>query len=401
MSADAWRLKDARSLFFDREGDHGASDFWRDLSERAPEGSRAARLRWVTPAWNGNAPESRSNCPELHQAMEMLIRLAGPRWRARASNIYAGRSTSTSHLAYAQQNPKGGVIVVSLDYSLAIAVHVATFRSFVELLDQRDTLSQEELHVRLEMLRHAFSTRVVDATTEDLVAVASQLADMTEATEPEARAVEDIVRWSEVWVVAHELAHHLVRHMSSRRDRETERLLDQLLAQPAVAREIVGLSAPQRQEIQADVLATLIVSGHFVDEEAQELVAIAATAAIMALLTVGHLHGEWQHDSADEHPGILTRIAVVAKVLVLEHGELAFDDDPRGRTLPRLLALLAAYAFWLGRLGSPELSSGWAQLLTIAELATALAILEPQSATRLFDLVTIEDLGGDADQELC
>src|SRR3546814_6283853 len=65
------------------------------------------------------APDSRSNCPQLHSTMEMLVNLSNPKWRDRASNIYAGRIYSNEDVAEAQTNLRGGMIAISNEYSSA------------------------------------------------------------------------------------------------------------------------------------------------------------------------------------------------------------------------------------------------------------------------------------------
>ncbi|MHB8794830.1 MAG: hypothetical protein ACYC90_05110 [Candidatus Nanopelagicales bacterium] len=389
---EPWKLPKSRALFFRATGESPKVSYWAseavsnviDDSMQVPEAALS---------WRPDLPDSRANCPELHAVMNQLIRQVAPSWRARTKNVYAGRTSRNEESAYSLPDLKAGMIAISQAFSIALAVYVSAFEKFILLADEASMPAADWITVRKGM-RDELRDHIDTQSRSGVEAVRGRWF-MSSSGPTGARAIEDHHRLAETWVITHELAHHIVRHSSSRQDKAVKAMLRGILAVPCILAETEGLSRAQLDEIEADVLATLIMSDKFSSEPGHPFHLFAAVnGAVFALLAVGHLDRSWTEARREEHPGALTRIAVVVKAMMLEFGDVPFeDDDPKGLSLPRVAARLAAFALWLegsdtlfNRAISIGVDPRYALRFEIAHYSAFLAVMTPEGALPLFAL---------------
>ena len=162
------------------------------------------------------------------------------------------------------------------------------------------------------------------------------------------QAHAELVSCGEQYVLAHEVAHQVLRHSSNRRDEEAKRLVDDYINRPAIAVEIDELGGAQREEIEADVLGLLLMCDQVAHQQGALLPVLRALhGAVFALIASGHLDQTWTAAPGAEHPGTLTRVAVLVKLVNLLFG---LEPIPPGAsrmdhaTIPRTTAVLLSYA---------------------------------------------------------
>ncbi|OZC80524.1 hypothetical protein CH274_15240 [Rhodococcus sp. 06-418-5] len=156
---------------------------------------------------------------------------------------------------------------------------------------------------------------------------------------------------AESWFIAHELSHHLARDLSKRPDKQVWKAFNELLSDSSCwHQELARLAPSHHSEVKADLLAFLIVSGHFAPEKRRPMALPASlTGAAVALITIAHLRGEWETDLTDSHPGGLDRLRIFLTVVSELYGNSAVDPgnyDNAHMNIYRLSALLLTYGKW-------------------------------------------------------
>jgi hypothetical protein len=341
----SWRLKNSRGLFFERTGESPRS-YWTHDEIVSLVCSQGGEIPPDLLAWEPAASDSRSNCPLLHRSLVELTQLVDPRWRSRAQNIYAGRVFKADDVAAAEHALRGGMIALSNHYTTAMIAYAAMLYRFLLSVDKGKSEAMSDAAALQRRLRDEFE-RVVGSfqIVGPLGLKGSWL--MRFPSERYRVALDDHCHSAEQWMLAHELAHHLARDMSARKDKGVEEALSRVKARSAAQTRIAALSTPQRQEIDADILATLIVSGYFTDRDSGVLGRFKAIfGAAVTLLTVAHLREEWFTEPEDSHPGCLERLEVLMTIVCEQYGgESAGYDD--FYTVSRAAAVLSAFALWL------------------------------------------------------
>lgn len=345
-----WTLSKSRGLFFAQTREPPNVCFWVTENKRAQAAGHVTMQ--VPPAvalWKPSAATSQSNCPELDLVVKRLMQRIDQRWKARLANLYAGRVHSSPDRAFSAVSTRGGMLVIDLEYSIAIAAYVAVYDKFLAVLDTRfehdgetvDAISAG-VHEEFEEFIEAYRGGGLPQIRGDwLLALQSEQHQVSHST---------LTRIAEEYVVAHEVAHHILRHLSTRADREATELVNEYLLRPAIASELRSLNRSQRQEVEADVLALLLIAGE-ISTASVDLgdVLQALHGAVFALLAASHLDAGWTSHPDDEHPGGATRIAVIAKLVTLLYGlqpipaEVSTVADA---TIPRTVAVLLAFSDW-------------------------------------------------------
>jgi hypothetical protein len=171
--------------------------------------------------------------------------------------------------------------------------------------------------------------------------------------------VNQFTRAAEQWTLAHEVSHHLARDLSTRRDKGVEALMAGFKSRSAIGPQLAELSAAQRCEVEADLLATLIVAGHFLPGGGRSAALRSAIGgAAIALITVGHLRNEWTSSPDATHPGCMDRLRLVLTFVCEIYGtqRLHPEDSPQSHiTLSRFAAPLMVYANWAHDIEQAEL----------------------------------------------
>lgn len=383
-----WSLSKSRNLYFNETGDDRKRSAWAYETQLLATAGLSPYDADELAAWDPNAEHAQANCPVLHEVLNSLKDSVGPAWKARARNIYAGRTRSARvPAAMAATGSKGGAVAIGFDFTYCLLGAAITWSDFLEdadavranpILGSRVGEARRAALAAFSMLR----TRGVDGIEPSKI--------FSVRSKDQARSAAEVQQRAEVWVVGHELAHHILRSGTSRPDRDAARQVQAYLDEPGIAVELRDVTAEQHDEIAADVLAYLLTSGEFVDGRDGRREMICGVGALLGLLAIGLLDDDWTSSDGCSHPGTLTRMAVVARLSarrILEDHSLVLEERER---LVRTLASLLAYGAWIsgGSIAPPPRGDhGDAVVADVAHASTRLLIAWPDP---IFD----DSLGG-------
>lgn len=353
------KLKNSRGLFFSETHEPQIS-YWANPKMLELEKESGGKIPSEFLNWKPCAPDSRSNCPELHNTMNFLVKMSDPRWRARAKNIYAGRTYSNDDMAESKKNLNGGMIAISHEYTAVISAYAAMYEKFLSGLDFAKTIPDEGSHSFWSGMRDHLDESIDEFRSGGILSLKGNPL-MAFPDEEIRQGFEGAIFAAEAWTVAHEFSHHMVRDLStrtSRRDRDVVDTLRELTANSSVGQEIRDMTAAHRDEINADLLAGLILSGYFTEERNPIQVPGMICGAVLALITIAHFRDEWTSDRSESHPGCLDRIRILLTVICEYYGkESVYPNDPdRSYMIVRRVAgLLMTFTQWAH--GSVEMDS--------------------------------------------
>lgn len=343
------RLKNSRGLFFARTGEPQIS-FWANpkLSSLVQE-TNGREIPSHLLNWKPCADISRSNCPMLQDLLGDVIKLVGPKWRAYAANIYAGRTYSDVDMAEADKNLRGGMVAISIEFTNILIAYSSMYGTFINSMDFAKRLSTEASEAMWNGMRGEFDKNIAAYRRDGILALKGSL-PMVYPSDQFRVATELLSEAAEAWSIAHELSHHLARDMSARKDKEVRATVDNLVNRSSVGPEIHKMPPSHREEVYADLLATLIMSGHFAPEKRTPMgISDAISGATLSLITIAHLRDEWVTSVSDTHPGCFDRIRILLTVISEIYGGLSVaPDDPEREhmVVRRFAALLMTYGHW-------------------------------------------------------
>ncbi|MFI7252837.1 MULTISPECIES: hypothetical protein [Micromonospora] len=340
----SWQLKKSQGLFFSRTGEPRKS-YWANQKIRLVIESRGASVPKDLLNWDPVSPTSRSNCPLVHEMLEQIILLVDPRWRARACNIYAGRTFKNDDMALADQSLRGGMVAISSEFSSAVGVYAAIFLTFLTGVDEANKRPGVEAAAILNGMRSELDDYIEKYKVGGILALKGA-PFLTVPGKIYAEAL-DLHAWSaEQWALAHEVGHHIARDLSSRRDKNVASLLRMLRSSSSTLPIVTRLTAEQIIEVEADILATLIIAGHFSSQDEVTMrVHMAVPGAAIALVTIAHLREEWTTERGDSHPGCLDRLYILLLFICELYGQRKIDKGSHF-SLARVSALWISFAHW-------------------------------------------------------
>lgn len=366
-----WRLPKSRGLYFKTTGDDPNKSAW--VAQEAALTSLGFTHRAASELtdWNPQGPGVQANCPALHDAVRALARVVAPVWRARVQNIYAGRTRGAGiPTAMAQAGAQGGCVAIGFDFTHCLFGAVITWSHFLHDIDS--AREDPELAKHGKELRKALIAGFARIREDGAAGIrASRIFDVASAEQ--GRMAAEIFVMAESWVLAHEVAHHILRHGVSRPDKDAQRTVRAFLTSPDVAAELKNTSVSQEEEIEADVLAYLLLCGEFAGPRHPKAESAAAASALLTLLAVGLMSDDWSSDSTDTHPSTLQRMAVVARIAsrrILADSTTTpeSDEDPfsslpddhdtasseERKEMVRMLATMLSYGSWVSGIGISE-----------------------------------------------
>ncbi|WP_435591855.1 hypothetical protein [Nocardia sp. bgisy118] len=276
--------------------------------------------------------------------------MAHAKWRARLRNIYAGRTFSDVDTAAADKNLRGGMISMSENFTQIMYAYASIHGTFIYSVDVGKQMTDSEVEAMWKGMRSDFEAAIASYRVGGLVAMKGSL-PMVFPSDHFRRAAESEASAAEAWILAHELSHHLARDMSSRKDQDVAKILREVTANSLISEKFRAMSEDQRCEVEADLLATLMLCGHFVPEKtSSNLLETAIKGAGIALVSVAHFRDEWTADPPDSHPGCLDRLLIVSVVISELYGNISVDPENPARahiTVFRLAALMMAFGSWV------------------------------------------------------
>lgn len=382
-----WDLKKSRSYYFTDTGDIKDQSVWvregalvtQALGHPGPD----AQLR----SWNPSAADAQSNCPALHEVLVALAGAVGPQWKARVRNLYAGRLRTGLDNGISRRSDGRGYIVLDLDYWYALQAAVINWGHF--LRDLNPLREQGATGLGADV-RDAFLAQFRRLRSEGVQAIAdSQLFVVT--SREESRASAEVHRVAEMWALGHELAHHILGDGTRKPNREARDRVDEYLSDPDARAELLGLTEKQKYEIRADLLAYLLVAGEFADRAHSAGDYIAASGALLGLLTVGLIDDNWLSERGDDHPSTLTRMAVLAKVASSRILSVPGDGPVDRKTCVRGLASVLTFTAWCSGARICTSPRAGQPIDSFADQATAAMILLEGGISPLFTVAPHEE----------
>ncbi|MDQ3152684.1 MAG: hypothetical protein M3R63_13515 [Actinomycetota bacterium] len=277
--------------------------------------------------------------------------LVDPRWRARAQSVYAGRTFATEDIAATDQNLRGRMIAVSDEFTSALVAYSAMYGRLMASLDYAKSRTREDKKAIEKGMRRSFDEAIADYKRGGLLTLKGNFL-MTFSSENDLTAFKVLCGAAEQWTLAHELAHHLARDLSVRRYKGVASALRTFTSQSCVWTALTSLSIDQRCEVEADLLATLIIARQFTDAgPTPARLHIAVGGAAIALVAVAHLRNEWVNGPDESHPGCLLRLRMLLMMISETYGTYAmYPDDPARAhvTVSRAAASLMTLAHFAG-----------------------------------------------------
>lgn len=368
--------KKARNIFYERNPRlKRVGTFWIQLLDTLDLGNKVSeRDRRESTEWKPR----RSNCPLLQTSAEDLISGVPDVWKGQASGIFAGRTLKPEVNAGAWRSPEGAPVVeIEYQFTIALEDYVAAFdvwreamaRSVNAVSTRSEANADAELSTLEGELRKAWG-KLGEAregwTDVEAIYQSSQafIRDPARAAQRQAGLTA-----CEAFILGHEFAHHLAGHLSGDSGRKKRKIAAQHLEWVRADSNFADLTRdlPPRQidEINADVISFLSLSGHLTSRVSRNSTYRALVGSMITLTTLGDAQSQWfSNDASSTHPGIATRIAaldVVARMVVAEHvGPVTQNDLQVGHPLGLLVSLssFSTYAkhSWLASTFPTEVS---------------------------------------------
>ncbi|MFB6572277.1 hypothetical protein [Streptomyces noursei] len=123
----------------------------------------------------------------------------------------------------------------------------------------------------------------------------------------------------EEFTIAHELSHHLLGHTVDDypRSRANDAYLDDVMRKYGIELPDENLNGDQLQELRADVLALLMMTGALLNEATAARIYRASFGSIIGLTALAHIYDTWvvPEASSETHPDFLTRYSCATQVI--------------------------------------------------------------------------------------
>nr|WSW42940.1 hypothetical protein OG296_07310 [Streptomyces sp. NBC_01001] len=281
-------------------------------------------------AWEPN----RSNCPDLELLLEGLISCLPEDWKARARRLFAGRNLHGHANAEAWRSGEVGVIEVNYGITSAAMIYSVLYYKYFEMIRTLgadvDFTDEDEgvLMMILEEVGDGGFTPILVADGErgswrdnrQIFAGHELLSELPVSASRE--AYHELVRSIEEFVLAHELAHHLLGHTDDAYPRASRNLahFQKIKARYEISSPGEPLNVEQRDEVEADMLALLMMSGALLGEITPARVYRATGGSVIALTALAHIDESWvaSNEPGETHPDFITRythaVDVVRKI---------------------------------------------------------------------------------------
>jgi hypothetical protein len=291
-------------------------------------------------------PES-SNCPELTETLKQLIQSVPGEWRALIRNLFVGRVIDGEVNAAAWTKMKAGIVEINIQYTLILGAYVATFDDYVHsiksLFQGIITEDKEEivrkLNKRILTPWEQLDKSRLDWANPMLIRAEDPalLGLGTYSTRKDLQA--ELETACEAFIIAHELAHHLLGHTISRSNKTTKAtiVVDEALQESRALARITVPNNSQRDEIQADTLAFLIIAKSIDRTAAFNDLYRATMGSIISLMALAHVNDAWiEPDATASQPDLITRYEVIFRLAAWPS-----EGRPRGEIGDHPLGLLA------------------------------------------------------------
>ncbi|MCX5582091.1 hypothetical protein [Streptomyces erythrochromogenes] len=267
----------------------------------------------------------RSNCPDLESLLEGLICALPEEWKARARRLFAGRNLHGHANAEAWRSGEVGVIEINYGITSAAMIYSVLYYKYFEMVRtlgaEVDFVDDDEevLMMILEEVGDSGFTPILIADGEKgswranrrIFAGHELLRELPASASYD--AYHELVRSIEEFVLAHELAHHLLGHTSDPYPRASQNLthFKKIKDKYGILPPDETLNPEQKDEMEADTLALLVMSGALTGEITSGRIYRAAGGSVIALTALAHIDDSWvaSNEPGQTHPDFITRYA--------------------------------------------------------------------------------------------
>ncbi|WP_406321286.1 hypothetical protein [Streptomyces sp. NBC_01637] len=339
-------------------------NFWKTLFEQAGHQELIADDKYTDfLEWKPD----RSNCPELDAATTNLIQIAPIERKATMRNIFVARAFKGDANAEASSFKGAGIIEINYGLSVAAMIYCTLFSQFYDSIqtagyeiDWNDDDHETTLLIVEEIERSAFEPIAVTdqaihvwAAERHVYATHSLHSDL-----PRRRKESDyfnLVLTVEEFVVGHEYCHHMLGHTdpSFRHSLDAKKTVRDWLQRINADGITSGLNENQRQELEADVGAFLLVAGMLSGSGTRTLMYRAVGGSMLALIAMAHVSESWV-SGGDNHPDYLLRYEVMSRLIKeatmgMPLGEIG--DHPLGYLIQFRGFISAVLQTWASKAG--------------------------------------------------
>ena len=313
-------LKNSRGKFFEVHRMPRDRTFWHCFFDRTGKLAELPKRRVAALA---NWKPERSNCPELTEVIEDLIRNIPIEWRALANNIFVGRVLDGEANAKAWTRVKAGIIEINLQYTFVLSAYVAAFDNYVRLtssLVEKVSNPSEDMDEVVRALDDRLSeprSWLDESRPEwlDLRLLSMGNPALLQLT-PSDRidAQESAVGACEEFAVAHELSHHLLWHTVSKSGKSKAwRTVDAAINNAGIIDKLTGLNPSQVQELHADILAFMIMANAINGIVSFQRLYRALVGSMISHIALADINESWiEKDDSASHPDFIARCIVIA-----------------------------------------------------------------------------------------
>lgn len=272
-------------------------------------------------------------------------------WKATMRNLFVARAGKGDANAAAWSFSRSGVVELNYGFTVAAMIYATLFTQFYDGIatiagDVDLGMSEEDIlgDILEEVDRGVLDPiLVVDSSIEPWRSSGAIFAAHPALVERPMRTdlggYYEAVSSIEEFAVAHEVSHHMLGHTagSFRKSRDVARHVDRWIARLDLPDLLNELNESQRQEIQADVAAFLLMSGELGGELDRVLLYRAIFGSMLGLVALAHISEHWSVvDPNGTHPDFITRYSVISGIIVrlsesVPQGD--FGDHPLGLLL--------------------------------------------------------------------
>jgi hypothetical protein len=288
-------------------------------------------------SWKPN----RSNCPDIEVLFQGLIDSTPEPWRTRGKRIFAGRNFHGDANAEAWRSGEVGVIEINFGITSAAMIYGVLYSKYFEMIQTLatevdfDDDDHETLMMILEEVGLEGFSPILIADREKSSWLSQRnvfpahrlLKELP--TSRDQNSYHELVRSIEEFILAHELAHHLLGHPDDPypRSAENNKYLERVMRKHGISPPKGDLNAGQREELQADTLALLMMTGALTDEATPARIYRATAGSIIGLTAMAHINDTWVTPSGSDetHPDFITRYETATGII-----NQVSEDIPRG-----------------------------------------------------------------------
>lgn len=149
-----------------------------------------------------------------------------------------------------------------------------------------------------------------------------------------------LVTAAERFVIAHEFCHHMLGHTDEyfRHAGGAKRVVHEWLSRIYADEIMDKLNSDQKQEVEADVAAFLLVCGLLSEGASRPRIYRAIGGSMVALVALAHVNEAWVSSGANStHPGVLERYEILAKIIKEITMDLSIGEESKDHPIGFLI----------------------------------------------------------------